>query len=168
MSHRCLPGCDCQDGMNGSTPRVTTPNGSSVAVQPASGDGSTLCWGVAGGEALALAAGASVAITVSVQQYSWLKARYGTLTVRDPADPTATGLERWIRVLQVQAVGRQVVGSNAGISGNSIAADAENALAFGGSIPPINSSNTINVTIRNDHPAAALDVSFDVEGRAQQ
>lgn len=165
MSHRCMPGCDCAENGN---PTVTTKDGSSIAVQRASGDGSTLCWGAAGGRATAIGPGAPFTLAITVQQYSWLKARYGVVTARDAAGVATERLEKWVRINTVQAVGRQIIGSDAGINGNSIAADADNALAFGGSIPPINSSNSIRVTGVNEHPALTLDIDFDVEGRASQ
>ena len=171
----CQPSCGCTPGGNG--PSVPGPGGTMTAVQPRSGTGVNLCWGAAGGEASAtlggvaapIASGATGFITIAVTNYSWLKPRKLTVSANDPA--LATGLSAGaisaVRVVSVTAVGRQILGSAQGISGQAIAADSQNALTFGRDISPISSSNTIVVQVVNNS-AVALRISADVEGEASQ
>ena len=174
MQGNCGPTCGCPSTPN---PQVPGPNGSAISVQPRSGTGQNLCWGAAGGEAAPtlggtpapIAAGATGFITISVQNYSWLKPRKLTISAHDPALAALldAGAVSAVRVLTVAAVGRQILGSAQGISGQSIAADSQNALTFGADISPISSSNTIVVSVRNDS-AVALRIQADVEGEASQ
>ena len=173
----CQPGCGCTNG--GPGPAVIDPNtGIQTLVQPRSGTGQNLCWGAAGGEASptlggtpgTIAAGASGFITISVTNYSWLKPRKLTLSAMDPAATVGNmnaGAISAVRVTQVTAVGRQILGSAQGISGQAIAADSQNALTFGRDISPISSSNTIVVHVTNNG-AIALRISADIEGEASQ
>jgi len=170
----CQPDCGCTP--NGG-PYVPGPTGVPISVQPRSGTGQNLCWGAAGGEASStlggtpgpIAAGGVGFITVSVSNYSWLKPRKLTVSAVNPA--LATGLSAGaisaVRVNSVSAVGRQILGSAQGISGQAIAADSQNALTFGKDISPISSSNTIIVQVTN-LSAVALRISADVEGEASQ
>lgn len=170
----CRPPCQCSPGHSG--PYVPGPDGSRIMVQPAGGSGQSLCWGVAGGEAaLTNAIGAAPApipagttgfIRINVTNYSWLKPRKLTTTCVDPLLP-GVNMAAQVRVLEVQAVGKQVIGSAAGINSSSIDSESQNALTFGDDIPSISSANFIVVTVRNDS-AAALNISADVEGQARQ
>lgn len=165
----CPSTCECKEG----TPFIVTPGPdgqpSTVRVQPAPGDGRGLCNGVAG-NFVDLEAGATLVITITVDQYSWLRPQYMTINALDLAAAAGTASADFtpgIRVLSVQAVGRQVIGSSTGISGQSIAAASDNALHFGRDIPPVTSANGIAVTVRND-TLTDLRVNADVEGLASQ
>lgn len=161
--HTCAPSCGCKDV----PPVIRHPNGngSSIPLQPAPGTGQGLCWGVAGAQVLGLAPGSPVDLDITVEQYSWLRARKLTITAVDPA--TGTPQESLVRVNTVSAVGRQVIGSNAGISGQAIASRSDNALMFGADVPAITSSNRIRVNVTNN-AAVPINVSADVEGVAAQ
>lgn len=162
---QCPQTCECKTGMG----EALTPDGTTARFQPSPGSGKGLCNGVAGNFA-DIAAGATVTISITVRRYSWLKPQYLTLNATDLAAAAGTppgDFTRGLRVLSVQSVGREVIGSVEGISGASIAADSENALAFGRDIDPVTSSNTIDVTVRND-TNTDLRVNTDVEGLASQ
>ena len=163
----CAPGCACP-----SVPPVVQtpgPDGRPIpfSVQPAPGIGYGLCWGVAGGIALAVPPATPTVIAINVQNYSWLKPRKLTITVADPASP-ANNPSRFVRVLSVLGVGRDVIGSIAGISGAAIDSFSENALMFGRDVPAITAANTIQVTVSHSLAAINLDISADIEGEAQQ
>ncbi len=161
MGHpTCSPGCDCN----------VTPGGQDFIP---TGSGAPrnipLCWAAAGNETVALAAGATATISVTIANYVKMRPRKLTISARD--DTAALGAREavgQIRVLSVSALGRNILGSAAGISGSSIAAVNDNALMFGGSIPAIDNGNTIDIVVRNDDAALALDVQVDVEGAAIQ
>lgn len=165
MSHHgCAPNCQC----GSQPPTITTPDGSRVPVQMAPGSGKNLCWGIAGGEILDLAPATNGTITIVVGNYSWLKPRKLTITARSlAAGELDFNPARFVTVVNVQGVGRQVIGSVAGVNGGAIDAYADNALRFGADVPPITSSNAIQVVVSHNYPTN-LEIAAQIEGEAQQ
>lgn len=161
----CPQQCQCRSV----PPTVTTPqpDGSSVvtAVQPAGGSGLGLCWAAAGGQAL-VPAGATIPIPITVANYSWLRPRHMNMSSSDALLPESNPT-RFLRVLEVTGLGRNVIGSVAGIAGASIDAYADNPLQFGRNVASISSSNAITVLVRNDGPNDLL-VSPTIEGWGTQ
>jgi len=159
----CNAGCDC-NGNGG-------PNGGGSPYVPSSappgGRGVPLCWGIAGATAV-VAAGATVALTITVANYAWLKPRALRMMVADPA--AATDVNNAAALVNVDAItglGRQVLGSAAGVNAGALDAYAERSLQFGRDISPITASNSIVVTVTNNGPAP-LRISTAIEGEAQQ
>jgi len=165
MQHgnHCSPRCEC----NATPPTLDHPDGSRTNVQPAGGTGQRLCWGIAGGRTTGLAPGATQVINVQIENYTWLKPKRMAMTAFDEAG-TDVNPARFVRVVSVEGVGRQVIGSAAGINMSSVDTQSENYLMFADSVSAINAGNTIRVSVRNDHPALTLTVDADIEGNAQQ
>lgn len=158
----CKPGCDCAG--NGGPGSGTSIVPSSA---PPAGRGVPLCWGIAGATA-SVASGATVVLTITVANYAWLKPRSLRMMVADPA--VATAVENpgaLVNVDTITGLGRQVIGSAAGVNAGALDAYADRSLVFGRDISPITASNNITVTVTNNGPAT-LRVSVAIEGEAQQ
>lgn len=163
---QCSPGCGCGNG-NGNG----GPNGSAGPYTPVStppgGRGVPLCWGIAGATA-EVAAGASVDLTITVANYAWLRPRSLRMMVADPAAATDVhNAAALVNVDTITGLGRQVLGSAAGVNAGAIDAYADRSLVFGRDISPITSSNSIVVRVTNNGPAT-LRISTAIEGEAQQ
>lgn len=163
MHGQCAPGCGCGNG-NGN-------GGSGTAYQPSStppgGRGVPLCWGVAGATAT-VNAGATVALTITVANYAWLRPRNLRMMVADPAAATdVNNPAALVNVDTITGLGRQVLGSAAGVNAGALDAYADRSLVFGRDISPITASNSIVVTVTNNGPAP-LRISTAIEGEAQQ
>lgn len=162
MNGHCSPGCGCGNG-NGNG------NGGS-AIQsstPPTGRGVPLCWGIAGATAT-IGAGSTVSLTITVANYAWLKPRALRLMVADPAAATDVNNPAALcNVDTITGLGRQVIGSAAGVNAGALDAYADRSLVFGADISPITASNSIVVTVTNNGPAP-LRVSAAIEGEAQQ
>lgn len=161
MQGRCEPGCGCGNG-NGNGP------GSGMTYDEATrGRGVPLCWGVAGASA-SVPAGGTVALTVTVANYSWLKPRSLRMMVADPLVASdVNNAAALVNVDTIAGLGRQVLGSAAGVNAGALDAYADRSLVFGKDISPITAANTIVVTVTNNG-VAALRVSVAIEGEAQQ
>jgi hypothetical protein len=115
-----------------------------------------------------VASGATVVLTITVANYAWLKPRSLRMMVADPA--VATAVENpgaLVNVDTITGLGRQVIGSAAGVNAGALDAYADRSLVFGRDISPITASNNITVTVTNNGPAT-LRVSVAIEGEAQQ
>ena len=163
--NQCAPGCGCGNGNGNGN------GGSGMNYQPSStppgGRGVPLCWGIAGATA-EITTGATVALTITVANYAWLRPRSLRMMVADPA--AATDVHNAAALCNVDTItglGRQVIGSAAGVNAGAIDAYADRSLVFGRDISPITSSNSIVVTVTNNGPAT-LRVSVAIEGEAQQ
>ncbi len=161
---QCNPGCGCGNG-NGNG------NGSGLPYQPSStppgGRGVPLCWGVAGAHAV-VPAGNTVQLTITVANYAWLRPRALRMMVADPANATdVNNAAVLVNVDTITGLGRQVLGSAAGVNAGALDAYAERSLVFGRDISPITASNSIVVTVTNNGPAP-LHVATAIEGEAQQ
>jgi hypothetical protein len=159
--NNCQPGCECGNG-NG----LGGPNYQPSA-SPPGGRGVPLCWGIAGASIVVAAATPGV-LTITVANYAWLRPRRLVMTAADPL--VASDVHNVAALVNVDAItglGRQVLGSAAGVNAGAIDAYAERALSFGRDISPITSSNNIVVNVTNNH-VAALRISATIEGEAQQ
>jgi hypothetical protein len=161
---RCQPGCGCGNG-NGNG-----GNGGSTISHlntPPTGKGVPLCWGIAGAEAL-VAPGATIPLTIIVKNYAWLQPRNLRMMVADPAAATDVhNAAVLVTVKSITGLGRQVIGSTAGVNAGALDAYADRSLVFGRDISPITSSNEIVVEVTNNS-AVSLRVATAIEGEAQQ
>jgi hypothetical protein len=163
MNGHCQPGCGCGNG-NGN-------GGSGTSVQPSmsppTGRGVPLCWGIAGATVV-IAAGATLPLTITVANYAWLKPRSLRMMIADPVAATdVANAAALCNVDTITGLGRQVIGSAAGVNAGALDAYADRSLVFGSDISPITASNSIVVTVTNNS-AASLRVSVAIEGEAQQ
>ena len=165
MNHgRCQPGCGCGNG-NGNG----GGGGSSIqhSNSPPVGKGVPLCWGIAGAEAT-VGAGLSVDLVIIVKNYAWLQPRSLRMMVADPAAATDVhNAAVLVSVDSITGLGRQVIGSTAGVNAGALDAYADRSLVFGRDISPITSSNEIVVRVTNNS-AVPLRVATAIEGEAQQ
>lgn len=160
----CSPGCDCGNGNGNGGSGI---GGYQPTSTPPGGRGVPLCWGIAGATGVA-APGVPLPLTITVANYAWLRPRRLVMTVADPAAATDVGNPgALVNVDTITGLGRQVIGSAAGINAGAIDAYAERSLTFGRDISPITSSNSIVVTVTNNG-VAPLRVSTTIEGEAQQ
>ena len=159
---RCAPGCACGNG-NG----YSGNGGTSTSLAPPQGRGVPLCWGIAGAEAT-VPAGDTVPLTIIVKNYAWLQPRSLRMMVADPA--VATDIHNaavMVTVKSITGLGRQVIGSTAGVNAGALDAYADRSLVFGRDISPITSSNEIVVEVTNNS-AVPLRIATAIEGEAQQ
>ncbi len=164
MSGHCQPNCGCG---NGGGKSVHPNGGSSTSMAPPMGRGVPLCWGIAGAEAT-VAAGATIDLTIIVKNYAWLQPRSLRMMVGDPL--VATDVHNaavQVTVESITGLGRQVIGSTAGVNAGALDAYADRSLVFGRDISPITSSNEIVVKVTNNSPNS-LRVATAIEGEAQQ
>ena len=162
MHGQCNPGCGCGKG-NGNG----GPSSGMTYDQATRGRGVPLCWGIAGASIL-VAAGAPGVLTVTVANYSWLKPRSLRMMVADPLVASDVhNVAALVNVDSITGLGRQVIGSAAGVNAGALDAYADRSLVFGSDITPITSSNNIVVNVTNNH-AAQVRVSVAIEGEAQQ
>ena len=160
---RCQPGCGCGNG-NGNG---NGGSGVQTATAPPVGRGVPLCWGIAGAEAT-VAAGATIPLTIIVKNYAWLQPRSLRMMVADPAAATdVANAAVLVTVKSITGLGRQVIGSTAGVNAGALDAYADRSLVFGRDISPITSSNEIVVEVTNNS-AVPLRVACAIEGEAQQ
>ncbi len=107
-------------------------------------------------------------MVITLANYAWIKPRRLVLTVADEAVATATPNQPInCTVVSVTILGRNMIGSAAGINGGAIDAYAQRALTFGDDMPAITASNNITVVVVNNGPAA-VNMGVTIEGRAQQ
>jgi len=159
----CSPGCDCGNG-NGNGGSGTNYQPSST---PPGGRGVPLCWGIAGASVV-VAAGAPGVLTITVANYAWLRPRRLVMTCADSDSASdVNNVAALVNVDTITGLGRQVLGSAAGVNAGALDAYAERALTFGRDISPITSSNSIVVGVTNNH-VADVRVSATIEGEAQQ
>ncbi len=158
----CSPGCGCGNGNGNGGP------GSGMTFdQVTRGRGVPLCWGVAGATAV-VAAGVTAPLTITVANYSWLQPRNLRMMVADPLVATdVNNVAALVNVDSITGLGRQVLGSAAGVNAGALDAYADRSLVFGKDISPITAANSIVVTVTNNS-AASLRISVAIEGEAQQ
>lgn len=167
MEHgsRCQPDCDCKVG----DLQVTMPDGTRARVDPASGTGLRLCWGVSGAEASVAAAGV-IGLTITLVNYSWLRPRVlrisSATAVGAANDPNATNTAPLIQFSSIASLGRNVLGS-ATVGGAFLDVYADRGLMFGKDISPITSSNTITLAGTNNSGTTSR-IAVAVEGVAAQ
>ncbi len=152
----CSPGCQCNGNGNGNGNGTYVPTST-----PPGGRGVPLCWGIAG-------ASATVDLVITVRNYAWLKPRVLRMMVTDPA--VATDVHNTAVLVNVDTItglGRQVIGSAAGVNAGAIDAYADRSLQFGRDISPITSSNDIVVRVTNNGTAPLI-IATAIEGEAQQ
>jgi hypothetical protein len=145
-------------------PSVVSPDGRSTRLQPAAGEGVGVCFGVAGAENT-VAAGGTATLTISIQNYSWLRPRVLRVAAIDPA--TGQNFAAAVTVNSVTGVGRSALGSANGVNGGALDSYAERGLYFGRNIPALTSANQISVSVTNNS-ANALRIGAFVEGEALQ
>ena len=168
MNHgRCQPGCGCGNGNGNGGGGGGGYGGTSTSSAPPIGKGVPLCWGIAGAEAT-VPGGATVDLTIIVKNYAWLQPRSLRMMVADPA--VATDVHNAAVLVSVDSItglGRQVIGSTAGVNAGALDAYADRSLVFGRDISPITSSNEIVVRVTNNS-AVPLRIATAIEGEAQQ
>lgn len=161
---RCAPGCACGNG-NGNG--YSGNGGTSTSLAPPQGRGVPLCWGIAGDEAT-VGAGLTADLTIIVKNYAWLQPRSLRMMVADPAAATdINNAAVMVTVDSITGLGRQVIGSTAGVNAGALDAYADRSLVFGRDISPITSSNEIVVKVTNNS-AVPLRIATAIEGEAQQ
>lgn len=163
--HSCGPACDCDAG----DVTVRMPDGTAVRVDPASGTGLRLCWGIAGAEA-SVAAGGAISLTITLTTYSWLRPRVLRCSAATAAgvanDPLANNVAVLIQFTSITALGRNVIGS-ANVGGAFLDVYADRGLMFGKDISPITASSSIVVAGTNNS-ATTSRIAVAVEGFAGQ
>ena len=160
MKNGCAPSCGCE----GST--TYDANGNPVYSSAPPISRTPVCWAAAGASAV-VGAGATVPLTIAIANYSSLQPRKLTVQVADPANAGTDDVAALVNVDSVFTLGRNILGSAAGINAQAISSDADNGLVFGGSLPPITAANTIVVTVTNNG-GVPLRISTVVEGSAYQ